>query len=148
MISCSVTSNSLWPHELWLIRLLCPQNFPGKNVGLACHFLQGIFPTQGSNPRLLGLLHWQADSLPLSQLGSLTLEFTTTFSRHNDVYQGLRLNLTFSLWVEVWRRARPHKWALTLPEGKNHLRYFLKVQFPGERAVSWMVSPPKGKFQS
>ena len=31
--------------------------------------LQGIFPTQGSNPRLLCLLHWQADSLPLGYLG-------------------------------------------------------------------------------
>ena len=28
---------------------------------------QGIFPTQGLNP---GLPHWQADSLPLSHLGS------------------------------------------------------------------------------
>ena len=35
---------------------------------LGCHFLlQGIFPTQGSNPNLL---HQQADSLPLSHLGS------------------------------------------------------------------------------
>ena len=30
--------------------------------------LQGIFPTQESNPRLLGLLHWQAGSLPLSSV--------------------------------------------------------------------------------
>ena len=31
---------------------------------MGCHFLlQGIFPTQGLNPYLL---HWQADSLPLS----------------------------------------------------------------------------------
>jgi len=28
--------------------------------------------TQGSNPRLLHLLHWKADSLPLSHLGSPT----------------------------------------------------------------------------
>ena len=29
------------------------------------HFLlQGIFRTKGSNPNLLGLLHWQVDSLP------------------------------------------------------------------------------------
>ena len=36
-----------------------------------CHFLlQGIFPTQGSNLRLLCLLHWQADSLSLCHLGS------------------------------------------------------------------------------
>ena len=31
---------------------------PGKNTGMACHFLlQGIFPTQGTNQRLLHLLH-------------------------------------------------------------------------------------------
>jgi len=36
---------------------------PGKNAGVGCHFLlQGIFPTQGSNPHLLYLLPWQADS--------------------------------------------------------------------------------------
>ena len=29
-------------------------HFPGKNTGVRCHFLlQGIFPTQGSNPSLL-----------------------------------------------------------------------------------------------
>ena len=39
---------------------------PGKNTEVGFHaFLQGIFPTQGLNPRLLHLLHWQADSLPL-----------------------------------------------------------------------------------
>ena len=33
---------------------------------LSCHaLLQGIFPTQGSNPCLLRLLHWQAGSLTL-----------------------------------------------------------------------------------
>ena len=35
---------------------------------MGCHFLfQGLFPTQESD---LHLLHWQAGSLPLSQLGS------------------------------------------------------------------------------
>ena len=35
---------------------------------MGCHFLfQGIFPTQRLKPHLL---HWQADSLPLSHLGS------------------------------------------------------------------------------
>ena len=39
-------------------QLLCPWNVPGKNTGVGCHFiLQGIFPTQGSNPDLLHLLH-------------------------------------------------------------------------------------------
>ena len=42
-----------------------------KNNGMGCHFLlQGIFPTQESNPHLLQHLHWQVDSLPLSYLGS------------------------------------------------------------------------------
>ena len=37
-----------------------------NNTGVGCHFLlQGILPTQGLNPHLLQLLHWQADSLPL-----------------------------------------------------------------------------------
>ena len=46
---------------------LCPWDSPGKNTGVGCHaLLQGIFLTQGSNPNLLGLLHWQVDSLPLA----------------------------------------------------------------------------------
>ena len=34
--------------------------FPGKNIGVGCHFLfQGIFLTQGLNSHLLRLLHGQ-----------------------------------------------------------------------------------------
>ena len=45
----------------------CPWESPGKNIGESdCALLQGIFPTQGSNPCLLHLLHWQAGSLPLA----------------------------------------------------------------------------------
>ena len=41
----------LLPHSLQTARLLCPWDFPGKNTGVGCHFLlEGIFPTQGSNP--------------------------------------------------------------------------------------------------
>ena len=50
--------------------LLCPWNSLGKITGVDCHFLlQGIFPTQGSNPPLLSLLHWLAGSLPLAPPG-------------------------------------------------------------------------------
>ena len=46
--------DSLQPHGLWPARLLCPWDSPGKKTGVGCHFLlQGIFPTHGSNPRLL-----------------------------------------------------------------------------------------------
>ena len=48
--SCSVVSDSLWAHELY-----SPWNSPGQNAGVSsCCLLQGIFPTQGSNP---GALH-------------------------------------------------------------------------------------------
>ena len=37
---------------------------PGMNTGVGCQaLLQGIFPTQGLNRRLLHLLRWQAGSL-------------------------------------------------------------------------------------
>ena len=55
---------------LWTVARQSPLSMgcPSKNMGVGCHFLlQGIFPAQRSNPCLL---HWQADSLPLSRLGS------------------------------------------------------------------------------
>ena len=62
-------------------RLLCPWDFPGKNIGVGCSFLlQGDLPTQGLNPRFLCLLHGQVDSLPLSHLGSSVLFIKNTQS--------------------------------------------------------------------
>ena len=50
--SHSVVSDSLWPHGLY-----SPRNSAGQNYGVGSHsLLQGIFPTQGSNP---GLLHYR-----------------------------------------------------------------------------------------
>ena len=44
--SCSVVSDSSWPHGLY-----SPRNSPGQNTGAgSLSLLQGIFPTQGSNP--------------------------------------------------------------------------------------------------
>ena len=65
-------SNSFQPHELYVARQAALSiHFPIKNTGVGCHFLlHGILLTQGSNPRLLRLLDWQADSLPLSHQGS------------------------------------------------------------------------------
>ena len=68
---CLVTKSCLTLlqlHGLQPARLFCPWDSPGKNTGVGCHFLlQETFPTHGLNPHLL---HWQADSLPLSHLGS------------------------------------------------------------------------------
>ena len=60
MLSCFnrvLLFSTLWPQPT---RLYCPWDSPGKNTGVDCPaLLQGIFPTQGSNPCLLYLLHWQ-----------------------------------------------------------------------------------------
>ena len=55
---CSVMSDFLHSVGLWPTRLLYCWDSPDKNIGVHCHFLlQEIFPTQGSNPFLLCLLH-------------------------------------------------------------------------------------------
>ena len=55
-------------------RLLCPWNFPGKNIGVGCHFLlQGIFLTSDQESPAL-----QVDSLPLSQQGFLYKDLKAT----------------------------------------------------------------------
>ena len=65
VLSRFIVSNSLGLHVLYLTRLLCPWDSPGKNTRVGCcALLQGIFPTRGSNPSLRHLL-WQAGSLPL-----------------------------------------------------------------------------------
>ena len=59
--------HSLWPHRLYVARLLSPWDFPGRNIGVGSHsLLQGIFPIQGLSPHLL---YWQVDSLPLAPPG-------------------------------------------------------------------------------
>ena len=61
---CLVTQSCLtFSHQTSL-----SMEFPRQGAG--CHFLlQGISPTQGLNPPLLHLLHWQVVSSPLCYLG-------------------------------------------------------------------------------
>ena len=55
-MECSLPGSSVHGHS------------PGKNTGVGCHApLQGIFPTQGSNP---GLLHYKWIFSHLSHQGS------------------------------------------------------------------------------
>ena len=53
-LSCFFVSNFFQPYG------------PGSSTGVGSEsLLQGSFPTQGSNPHLLQLLHWHLGSLPL-----------------------------------------------------------------------------------
>ena len=67
----SVMSDSLRPHGLQPTRLLCPWDFPGNSTRVDRHFLlQGIFPTQRSNP---DLPHCRQMLYHLSHHGNLTV---------------------------------------------------------------------------
>ena len=62
----SAVFNSLWPHGLY-----SPWNSPGQNTRVgSLSLLQGIFPTQGSNP---GLPHCWRIIYQLSHKGSLRI---------------------------------------------------------------------------
>ena len=62
--SCSAVSDSLRPHGLY-----SPWNSPGQNTGAgSLSLLQGIFPTQGSNP---GLPHCRRILYQLSHRGNI-----------------------------------------------------------------------------
>ena len=86
----SVVSNPLKPYGLELTRLLCSQNFPGKNTGVGHHFLfQGIFPPEGSNPCFLCLLHLAGRFFTICHLGSLWSLCRQIFYFSNVVCLGL-----------------------------------------------------------
>ena len=81
LLLCLKLSNSLLSHfshillfaTLWIVARQAPlsRDSPGKNTVVGCPaFLQAIFPTQGSNPRLLCLLYCRRILYPLSYLGS------------------------------------------------------------------------------
>ena len=76
-----VVSDSLQPHGLY-----SPRNSPGQNAGVGS-LLQGIFPTQGSNP---GLPHCRWILNQLSHKGSLRIlewvayPFSSRSSRHRN----------------------------------------------------------------
>ena len=67
----SLVSYSLQPHGLQPGNLICLWDFPGKNAGVACHFLlqgnppdPGIKPVSLASPALVGRLsHWGSTML-------------------------------------------------------------------------------------
>ena len=100
---CSVAQScpTLQPQGLQPTRLLWQQGFPGKNTGVGCHFLlQGIFPTQGSNPYLcvscIGrwiVYHWTTgDTLKVIFAKPLRVGETLAKARNWPQPGGLGLN--------------------------------------------------------
>ena len=78
-------------------------NSPGRNTGVGCHaLLQGVFPTEGSNPLLLHLLLWQAGSLPLATPGK-PLRIHSTWQISSIVANNKEVcgHVHFSHWIQV-----------------------------------------------
>ena len=95
----------------WTVACQAPlsMGFPGKNTAAGCHFLlQGIFLTQGPNPHLLCLLHWQADSFPWSHFRSAPCHEAhlkwAYWKIQRDDYQ-----FTMTYWGQLVSRIRPRK---------------------------------------
>ena len=74
-------------------------------MGVGCHFLlQGIVPTQGSNPGLLHLMHWQVSALPLVPPGktSFKIYYIKGEQKHSSVFQTHVLLTGFPVNVIDW----------------------------------------------
>ena len=112
MPAYSVVFNSLQPQGLQPTRFLFPWDYPSKNTESASHSavsdssqlhglyspkwvaissFKGIFPIQGWN---LHLLHWQAESLLLSHLGSQPPKLTSIFFQSISLFLFLLSSLS------------------------------------------------------
>ena len=94
--SCSVVSNSLWPHGLYNSR-----NSPGQNTGVgSLSLLHKIFPTQESNR---GLLHCKQILYQLSYEGSTKVHIKEMISMSpgSGIFpdnETLLNSLTWDIW--------------------------------------------------
>ena len=142
--------------------------FSSKNTGMGFHFLlQGIFQTQGSNPRLLHLLYWQACSLSLEPPGKPEDWVGNTWDQFKESlsssWWGPEQRLPFrggpgqAEWPTSrspvvpgpWRRAAQGKHGLTSCSGFKRVasRGWLATVFPAgtasfERRSEWCTSVP------
>ena len=84
---------------------------------MGCHaLLQGIFQTQGSNPCLVRLLHWQAGSLPLAPPGK---------PAYKEVVVGQLLSRV-RLFATPWTVAHPASPSM----GFSRQEYWRRLPFP------------------
>ena len=92
--SHSVMSDSLQPHGLY-----SPWNSPGQNTGVGgCFLLQGIVPTQGTNP---GLPHCKWILYQLSHKGSPHSAYHTSKEQELDWQQDSQQKLWKSQYNDM-----------------------------------------------
>ena len=119
----------------------CPWDSPGKNTGAGCHaLLQGIFLTQGSNPRFLCFLHWQAGSLPLAPLVLRSVIWSLLLLikgfPEDNLLQCRRRR--FDPWVGkiLWRRKKQPTPVFFFSPQTSLLSYFKKLPQPPQPSAA------------
>ena len=108
--SLSVVSDSLQPHGLY-----SPWNSPGQNTGGgSCSLLEGIFPTQRSNP---GLPHCRRIPCQLSHQGCTRSSVNVCWTRliGESFLAWMVLGSCFSVLQKFEDRNVPRRAQLSLP---------------------------------
>ena len=82
--SCSVVSDSLWPHGLQPSRLLHPWDFPGKSTGVGCHCLLHLCVSKVPQISCSAFSSFKARTLYIQPLFSKSIMLTFTQCRHKE----------------------------------------------------------------
>ena len=135
-------------------QVLLFMGFSRQDYRVDCHaFLQGIFPTQGSNPNLclLCFLHWQVGSLPLAPPGKPCYSSVmgkcwrgnTTLLQWDWMKVGSKgiLSLTSQFWVEIGKWKIYKAYQVTLVSSSKY-RILCAASYSGMKSIVF-PSPPK-----
>ena len=85
--------------------------FPRQQYWSGCHFfLQGVFLTQGWNPWILLLLHWQADSLAPAPPGKHSLRWIVKRKpcERTEEIQQFQRSTQVDGSITLWERSHQH----------------------------------------
>ena len=137
----------VWPWDsIWTVayQAPCPWDSPGNSPGVDCHFfLQGIFPTQGSNP---GLPHCTQTLYRLSHQGSQkvkSLSRVWLFSTPWNVDRQAPLSMGFSRqqYWSGWPFPSPGDFPNPgiEPESPTLQVDTLSSEPPGKLLVDWLI---------
>ena len=139
--TCVCARHSVMPDSATPQTVACKaplsMDFPDKNTGVGCHlFLQGIFPTQGSNLHLLCFLHWQANSLPLGYLRSQIDGCKHMYTSLIIIYLQPKQLLAVSLTIQF-----SYVWIFQFSSSENVFipSLFLKNAFAQYRNLCWQI---------
>ena len=110
VLSCSVVLSFVAPCTV-ACQAPASTEFPRQQYWSGCHFLlQGVFLTQGWNPWILLLLHWQADSLPLAPPGKHSLRWVVKrkLYERTEVTQQFQRSAQVDGSIALWEHSHQH----------------------------------------